>query len=145
MEDGVTKIVFVKSADNDSDILTKNVSVKLHEKHSNKMVIKLVEKDDNAEDGKSHKTRHLLYGVDGNQYGQEVNHHQKSDDNKESPSGAEKKKGVDYFDTTVLGDCKPSIEILLHTIINKMQAILIRLLFHQTVAKTSGSTRDRFS
>ena len=33
------KIVFVKSADNDSNILTKNVSTELHEKHSKKMVI----------------------------------------------------------------------------------------------------------
>ena len=34
----VVKIVFVKSADNDSDILTKNISAELHEKHSRKMV-----------------------------------------------------------------------------------------------------------
>ena len=38
VEDGVVKIVFVKSADNDSDILTKNLSAELHEKHSKKMV-----------------------------------------------------------------------------------------------------------
>ena len=39
VEDGVVAIVFVKSADNDSNILTKNLSVELHEKHSKKMVI----------------------------------------------------------------------------------------------------------
>ena len=39
VEDGVVKIVFVKSADNDSNILTKNFSAELHEKHSKKMVI----------------------------------------------------------------------------------------------------------
>ena len=38
VEDGVVKIVFVKSADIDSDILTKNLSAELHEKHSRKMV-----------------------------------------------------------------------------------------------------------
>ena len=30
VKDGVVKIVFVKSADNDSDILTKNLSAELH-------------------------------------------------------------------------------------------------------------------
>ena len=39
VEDGVVMIVFVKSADNDSDILTKNFSAKLNEKPSKKMVI----------------------------------------------------------------------------------------------------------
>ena len=39
VKDGVVKIVFVKSADNDSNILTKNLSADLHEKHSKKMVI----------------------------------------------------------------------------------------------------------
>ena len=38
-EDRVVKIGFVKSADNDSNILTKNLSVKLHERHSKMMVI----------------------------------------------------------------------------------------------------------
>ena len=38
VEDGVVKKVFVKSADNDSDILTKMISTELHEKHSRKMV-----------------------------------------------------------------------------------------------------------
>ena len=38
VEDGIVKIVFVKSADNDSDILTKNLNTELHEKHSNKIV-----------------------------------------------------------------------------------------------------------
>ena len=38
IEDGVIKIIFVKSADNDSDILTKNLSTELHKKHSKKMV-----------------------------------------------------------------------------------------------------------
>ena len=39
MEDRVVRIVFPKSADNDSNILTKNLSAELYEKHSNKMVI----------------------------------------------------------------------------------------------------------
>ena len=39
VEDGVVKIVFVNSADNDSGILTKNLSTKLHKKHSKKMAI----------------------------------------------------------------------------------------------------------
>ena len=38
VEDGVVKIVFVKSVDNDNDILTKNLSAELHKKHSKKMV-----------------------------------------------------------------------------------------------------------
>ena len=39
VEDGVVMIAFVKSADNDSDILTKNLSAELHKKHSKKMVV----------------------------------------------------------------------------------------------------------
>ena len=39
VEDGIVKIIFVKSADNDSDILTKNLSAELHEKHPRKIVI----------------------------------------------------------------------------------------------------------
>ena len=38
MEDRVVKIIFVKSAENDSNILTKNTSVELLEKHSKKMI-----------------------------------------------------------------------------------------------------------
>ena len=38
VEDRVIKIVFVKSAENDSNILTKNLSADLHEKHSKKMI-----------------------------------------------------------------------------------------------------------
>ena len=38
IEDGVVKIVFVKCADNDSNVLTKNLSADLHENHSKKMV-----------------------------------------------------------------------------------------------------------
>ena len=37
-EDGVLKIIFVKSADNDSDIMTKNLSSDLHTKHANKLI-----------------------------------------------------------------------------------------------------------
>ena len=37
-EDGVVKIVFVKSAENDSDILTKYLSADPHQKHLNKKV-----------------------------------------------------------------------------------------------------------
>ena len=36
--DGVLKKFFVKSADNDSNILTKNLSLEVHERHSNKIV-----------------------------------------------------------------------------------------------------------
>ena len=38
VEDGVVKIVFVKSADNDSSILTKTLSAELCEKHPRKVV-----------------------------------------------------------------------------------------------------------
>ena len=38
VEDGIVKIVFIKSADNDSNILKKNFSAKLHEKHLKKIV-----------------------------------------------------------------------------------------------------------
>lgn len=37
-EDGVLKIIFVKSAENDSDIMTKNLGGELHSKHSNKLI-----------------------------------------------------------------------------------------------------------
>ena len=40
VEDGVVKIIFVKSADNDSNILIKKISAELHEKHAKKMVMK---------------------------------------------------------------------------------------------------------
>ena len=36
----IVNIIFVKSTDNDSNILTKNLSAELHEKHAKKMVIK---------------------------------------------------------------------------------------------------------
>ena len=39
VEDGTVKIIFIKSADNDSNILTKNLSAELHDKHSRKMVV----------------------------------------------------------------------------------------------------------
>ena len=38
VEDEDVKIFFVKSAENDSDILTKNLSTELHEEHSKKIV-----------------------------------------------------------------------------------------------------------
>ena len=38
VEDGIVKIIFVKSPDNDSNILAKNLSAELYKKHSNKMV-----------------------------------------------------------------------------------------------------------
>ena len=34
IEDEVVKIIFIKSAGNDSDILTKSLSAELHKKHS---------------------------------------------------------------------------------------------------------------
>ena len=39
VEDGTVKIIFVKSADDVSDMLTKNLSVELHDKNSKKMVV----------------------------------------------------------------------------------------------------------
>ena len=38
IQDGIIKIIFVKSTDNNNNILTKNLSAELQEKHSNKMV-----------------------------------------------------------------------------------------------------------
>ena len=38
VEDGVTKIIFVKSKDNDSDLLTKNLGSDLYTKHSKKLI-----------------------------------------------------------------------------------------------------------
>ena len=38
IEDVVVKIVFVKSAGNDTDILTKNIRAEHHEEHSKKMI-----------------------------------------------------------------------------------------------------------
>ena len=37
-EDGIVKIIFVKSQDNNSDIMMKNLASKLHKKHSAKLV-----------------------------------------------------------------------------------------------------------
>ena len=39
MKDRMVKIIFVKSADNDSNILTKKLSAELHQKHAKEMVI----------------------------------------------------------------------------------------------------------
>jgi ferric iron reductase protein FhuF len=41
VEDGIIKVVFVKSEDNDADIFTKNTTEELFEKHSKKMVEKV--------------------------------------------------------------------------------------------------------
>ena len=38
VKDGVIMIQFVRSEDNDSDIMTKNTSEEVHNKHKNKMV-----------------------------------------------------------------------------------------------------------
>ena len=43
VEDGAVEIIFVKSAENDSNILIKTLSTELHEKHSKKMVGKKLE------------------------------------------------------------------------------------------------------
>ena len=40
VEDGVVKMIFVKSAKNDSNILTKSLSMELYKKHLKKMVVK---------------------------------------------------------------------------------------------------------
>ena len=37
-EDGVLKVVFVSTVDNDADIFTKNTSQKVFEKHSEKLL-----------------------------------------------------------------------------------------------------------
>ena len=39
-ENGIIKAVFVCSEDNDSDIMTKNVSSDLHKKHGGKLVMR---------------------------------------------------------------------------------------------------------
>ena len=44
VEDRVMKIIFVKCAENDSNILTKNLSTVFHEKHSKKMIVAKLEK-----------------------------------------------------------------------------------------------------
>ena len=55
-------------------------------------------------------------GVDGNQDGLEVHDHQEGYDcddnnnNKESLSGADKKKEGEDVDTIMLGDCGPAVE-----------------------------------
>ena len=38
VEDGIMKIIFVKSADDDSDIITKNLGSEHHSKHASKMI-----------------------------------------------------------------------------------------------------------
>ena len=38
VEDGVIKIIFVRTENNDSDILMKNLSSELHGKHSRKLI-----------------------------------------------------------------------------------------------------------
>ncbi len=38
IEDGIIKVIFVKSADDDSDIMTKNLGSELHSKHAGKMI-----------------------------------------------------------------------------------------------------------
>jgi hypothetical protein len=38
VEDGIIKIIFVQSGDNDSDIMTKNVSGDLLDKHAVKLI-----------------------------------------------------------------------------------------------------------
>ena len=40
VEDGILKILFVKSEDNDSDILTKNLSGEGYSRHSSKLIKK---------------------------------------------------------------------------------------------------------
>ena len=39
VEDELVKVLFVESAENDSNIITKMLSAELHEKHSKKMVV----------------------------------------------------------------------------------------------------------
>ena len=44
VKDCIVKIIFVKSVENDNNILTQNLSAELHEKHSKKLVGKKLEK-----------------------------------------------------------------------------------------------------
>ena len=37
-KEGIAKIIFVKFAENDSDILSKNLTAELHQKHSKKII-----------------------------------------------------------------------------------------------------------
>ena len=46
IEDGVVKVVFVRSEDNDADLFTKNVSSDIYEKHMSKLIWKKEEMDD---------------------------------------------------------------------------------------------------
>ena len=46
IEDGILKVIFVKSEDNDADIFTKNTSEELFHKHSKKNV-EVTKKDNN--------------------------------------------------------------------------------------------------
>ena len=43
IEDGIVKIVFVRSEENDSDLFTKNLNGELYQKHSDKVVWDLEE------------------------------------------------------------------------------------------------------
>ena len=38
VEDGIIKIIFVRSSDNDSDIMSKNLGSDIHSKHAGKIV-----------------------------------------------------------------------------------------------------------
>ena len=38
VEDGVVKVIFVKSEDNEADVFTKNLGKELHNKHCSKLV-----------------------------------------------------------------------------------------------------------
>jgi hypothetical protein len=38
IEDGVLKLIFIRSYDNDADIFTKNTSEETYNKHSNKLI-----------------------------------------------------------------------------------------------------------
>ena len=41
VEDGIVKIIFVRSAENDSDILTENIHEELHAKHMKKKICQM--------------------------------------------------------------------------------------------------------
>jgi hypothetical protein len=45
IEDGIIKVIFVKSEDNDADIFTKNPTEKIFKKQAIKMVDKLQKKE----------------------------------------------------------------------------------------------------
>jgi hypothetical protein len=49
IEDGIIKVIFVKSEDNDADIFTKNTSEEIFKRHADKIIEEVGEKEDQQE------------------------------------------------------------------------------------------------